>query len=396
MSCVQAAWRFYNDSRLTLQQVFSPVQQHVCEEINTALEPCVLIACDWSNMHMASHTRKEDRVPMSQTKDLGYELFNGLAISSVSGQPFGPVWLELRAADGVHSTRVSDVRQPVSVLDEVIGCMDYASGLTGPPPVFIIDMEADSVAHLRAWNAASHLFVVRSHSGYTMMYNGVPHKAAEIGQALKQTDQFTMAREVEFQGNAAWQWTAGAEVVLTRPASPERKGEPRRHVRGYPLELRLVVTELRDKDGQVLAAWYLLTNVKHASDGTIAQWYYWRWNVESYHKLLKSAGQETEHWGQRTAGAYAKRLAVAAMACLLVWNLARDETPAGEAARGLLVRLSGRQMSRTRPATPSAMLAGLWCLLSTLDALEQYDIAYLKKIAAHTVKLLPTYASKYM
>ena len=55
----------------------------------------------------------------------------------------------------------------------------------------------------------------------------------------------------------------------------------------------------------------------------MALWYYWRWRIESYFKLLKSAGQQVEAWQQGTAEAIAKRLVVASMACVVVWRLAR-------------------------------------------------------------------------
>jgi len=84
-------------------------------------------------------------------------------------------------------------------------------------------------------------------------------------------------------------------------------------------------------------------------------WYYWRWSIESFFKLLKSAGLQVEAWQQTTAPATAKRLLVASMACVTVWHLARSEHPQAPAARELLIRLSGRQMKRTTPYTMPAL-----------------------------------------
>ena len=77
-------------------------------------------------------------------------------------------------------------------------------------------------------------------------------------------------------------------------------------------------------------------------DTQIAQWYYWRWKIESFFKLLKSAGHSIEQWQQETAAAIAKRLLVATMACVVVWQLARSEEPEASTLRQLLVRLNGR------------------------------------------------------
>ena len=95
--------------------------------------------------------------------------------------------------------------------------------------------------------------------------------------------------------------------------------------------------------------------------------------IESYFKLLKSAGHELEHWQQESAEAFARRLVVASMACVLVWRLARSKAPQADELRRVLIQLSGRQMKRGKPFTEPALLAGLWVLLSMLALLEQHD-----------------------
>ena len=79
------------------------------------------------------------------------------------------------------------------------------------------------------------------------------------------------------------------------------EGKKKVEVPGPPLPLRLVVTEVRDLEGRVLARWLLLTNVpaELADAATIARWYYFRWRIESLHKLLKKAGWQLEGWLQR-------------------------------------------------------------------------------------------------
>ena len=97
---------------------------------------------------------------------------------------------------------------------------------------------------------------------------------------------------------------------------------------GPPLPLRMVVTQVVSATGTVLAEWWLLTNVAAQDSGaaTIGRWYSWRWRIESYHKLLKSAGMNAEAWQQETGPAFVRRLCVASMACLTVWHLQRDES----------------------------------------------------------------------
>jgi hypothetical protein len=47
-------------------------------------------------------------------------------------------------------------------------------------------------------------------------------------------------------------------------------------------------------------------------------YYYWRWRIESDVTLLKSHGQQLEHWQQETGDAIFRRLLVATMACVTV------------------------------------------------------------------------------
>ena len=103
--------------------------------------------------------------------------------------------------------------------------------------------------------------------------------------------------------------------------------------------------------------------------------------MESYFKLLKSAGLHVEQWQQETAGAVAKRLLVASMACVVVWRVARSEAPEASEVRRLLVRLSGRQMKWGVEFTEPALLAGLWVLLVMMKVLEHYDLNDLIRMA---------------
>jgi hypothetical protein len=132
----------------------------------------------------------------------------------------------------------------------------------------------------------------------------------------------------------------------------------------------------------------LLTNVWDVLALQVARWYYWRWQIESFHKLLKSAGLEVEEWLQETAGAIAKRLLVGCMACVTVWALQRQCTPESQACRHFLVRLSGRQMKRSRPVTAPALLAGLHVLLTMLKVLEDYTPSQLREYAHRAAPLL--------
>ena len=157
------------------------------------------------------------------------------------------------------------------------------------------------------------------------------------------------------------------------PVTLPRRAREHRLVNGRHVHRTYQVSEIRDAAGAVLARWLLWTNVSREVDAeTIALWYYWRWMIESYFKLLKRAGHHVEQWQQTCAMAIARRLLMAAMACVVVWSLARSQAPRAAETRQLLVRLSGRLMKRDVEFTEPALLAVLWVLLAMLDTLEDY------------------------
>ncbi|MDR1491778.1 MAG: hypothetical protein LBT05_03530 [Planctomycetaceae bacterium] len=57
--------------------------------------------------------------------------------------------------------------------------------------------------------------------------------------------------------------------------------------------MRLVIVKLLDKKtGDELSCWRLFTNVPgDVSSEQIALWYYYRWDIESYFKLMKAGGK---------------------------------------------------------------------------------------------------------
>jgi hypothetical protein len=252
----------------------------------------------------------------------------------------------------------------------------------------VIDREADSVGHFRAWHAAGHFFLVRGHDHRVVKWEERKRSRKQIAEELRKRGEFRHGGEAAYQGVAAQLWVAETEVILDQPARtmiPIRKGAKKKkqiEVPGPPLTLRLVIVQVRDDEGRILATWYLLTNAPAtmASALQLARCYYYRWRIESYFKLLKSHGQQLEHWLQETGAAIFRRLLVATMACVTVWQLMADPSPAASDLKDVLIRLSGRQTKRSQPHTAPALLAGLWVLLAALSYLEHHDHQILKKL----------------
>jgi hypothetical protein len=162
------------------------------------------------------------------------------------------------------------------------------------------------------------------------------------------------------------------------------------YVSGKAIEVRAVFVRLVDPKGYILSEWILLTNVPadEADAAEVGMWYYWRWRIESFFKILKCAGHEIEYWQQTTGIAIARRLLIAAMACVVVNRLQSSPSPAAAKFRKYLVQLSGRQMKYGAESTGPALLAGYFALLSMTQFLEENNVTVseLKQLANQSFK----------
>jgi hypothetical protein len=393
----QAAWRFYGNPRINLPQLCRPLIEHARATAPQCCDDWLLVVGDWSNLHYNSHSSKSDRIGLSMRNDLGYQLFTALAVSDRDGSPIAPLCVELRAKSGLHTTRCPTVQKPLSQLDRLEPVMDHVAAMgLGKGPVFIIDAEADSVWHYRRWDATGAKWVIRADEDRWALHQGKEKRLRQVADGL--SGSMKWARNVLYKGKPAEQFVAETIVILNRPARQHRVGRTgkakHKSIPGPSIALRLIVAEVRDKNGEVLARWLLLSNLPSTVPGsTLALWYYWRWRIESYHKLLKSAGQQVEQWQQETAASLVRRLLVTAMSAVLVWHIARDSSPQAQQLRTTLVKLSGRQIKRTKDSrgfTEPALLAGLCVMMPMITLLEQMSVEDLKAAAHELIPLIRT------
>jgi IS4 transposase len=382
----QAAWRFYQNDTVSLPALVQPLVEAGRRSVAASCHEYALMVHDWSLLNYDRHASKTDRIGSKRNRAQGYELQTALLISDQEGQPLAPMIQNLACASGLHSTRTVEVTKVPTHLDELLARLDYLEGLSlSRPLIHIIDREGDSVGHYRQWQA--HTFLVRAKGRQRVQWESQSWLLDSVAKQLREKNKLMDCRPVDFQGRPARQYVAETAVVLTRPTRQKRRGKKPSSQPAAPVPLRLIVSEVRADDGQVLSEWLLLSNAP-AKVGAerLALWYYWRWRIESFFKLLKSAGQQAEHWQQESGSAVAKRLLIVSMACVLVWQLGRDQTPQAEELRRVLVRLSGRQMKRPRLWTAPALLEGLGTLFSMLHLLEHYDISELRNLSTTLFK----------
>ena len=370
----QALWRFAKNPRVKPSDLAVPLMAMAREGIEQDCDDYALAVHDWSRLNFRTHTSKLDRVRMSHDTDVGYELQSTVLVADRDGAPICAPVHNLRTAKGVLSSRSDGMQEMRPHLDELSERVAWLEAQKlGRALVHMVDREADSVAHLRQWSELGALWLVRVKGGGRVRWEDKSVKLSDVAAGLS----FEAVREVEHKGHSAVQWIGSTTVVVSRAARPkavDAQGRRVRAVAGAPLVARLVVSQVRDGSNKLLAEWYLLSNVPEAvAASTLALWYYWRWRIESYFKLLKEAGQQIEQWEQESGEAIFKRLLIASQACALAWRLMRADGEFAARTRTFLIRLSGRQMKRTTPVTASALLAGMYALFAMNETLHHYS-----------------------
>ncbi|MCE9554486.1 MAG: transposase [Planctomycetes bacterium] len=393
-AATQAAWRFYNNDRISLAELVEPLRNYVREQLAASPTPFVLVAHDWCKLRFPGHESRRDMAELSHETDIGYELTTSLAISGENGMPLGPCEMHLKAKHGMLSTRE---RAPKAVghLEQILPTMEASDRWKlGKPIVHMIDQEADSIGHWRAWDAAGHKILIRG-DDRRVLWGDRRTKLSEIRKELQAQGQYRDAGPAQYHGRKARLRVVETTVILDLPArklTKTKRGKTKQvSIPGPPLEMRLILTRVEDEHGKLLAEWSLLTNVpaEWADAAHIARCYYWRWKIETYFKLVKSHGFQIEDWLQETAEAIARRLLVVSMACVTVWQLLADTSASAQQFKTILIRMSGRQMKRTTPFTAPALLAGLWTFLSMFDTLEEYDVNALKALVSKVKLPIP-------
>jgi len=369
----QATWRFLDNDRVTPLALVEPLRHFARQQL--ADTRYTLAVIDWSKLDYRKHTAKKDVVQLTHQHDVGYEQTTHLLVSAENGRPIALIQMHLKTANGYLSTGESAPSADAHRLEQVLPLMRDAAAMNLPTPlVHVIDREADSVFHWREWLAEGFLLLVRGDGDRWVQWRGEVVKYGNIESRLESEGAFRPSRDVKIKSKSGIQYIAETEIVLDRPAK-RKTGKRSIAVPGAAISLRLVIARVVDpKSGEILSTWYLLTNVPSEVPATqIALWYYWRWEIESFFKLLKSGGQQLEHWQQESGLAVLKRLLVASMACAVVWSLQRNDDPPSEAFKAVLVRLSGKRLKRGRSPTPGILLSGLYVVLQMIDFLTDID-----------------------
>ncbi len=387
-SQVQSAWRFYNNEHVDIESLSDPMLTRGITTINKSSDEYLLVAHDWSLINYKNHTAKTDciqkcRSNVNNASSRGYELQSSLAIESSSGKPIIPLVQNLKTENKVLSSYNHTINNNTTHLGELTQRISYINQSLNIQKkiIHVIDREADSVGFFRGLQEED-LYIVRALDTVKVTYKDKEITQKELS---KKMDKGKYVKTVQYQNKKVKIYVNTVDILITRDSyqktdTPQGK-KVKQKIKGTPVKTRFIVQRLLDDKNNVVATWLLLSNLTNDVDAKmIGLWYYYRWNIESYFKLLKSSGFNLEKWQQESAQAIFKRLFVASYACLLVWEIEHTNSKNMLAIRKFLVRLSGRLVARNKISTSPALLAGLWNFFSAMDMLELYDIEELHSI----------------
>ena len=368
-SQVQAAWSFLNNDNVSTDALFEPIMNDLKIGIKKQCSKFVLAMTDWSHIDYKHHDSKKELISENRKDNgvkKGLDLQTTLAVSDITGEPIAPIAHNLKTTKKFYSTYNDAIEIETTHLEELSARVKWiASNLqTEKKIVHIVDRESDSVAFMRDLSKIDALFLLRVKNS-SKLY--LPKEKIDIkqGELADRLPLGTKVQEIKYRKKNVSIYVNECDVEIRRDATKfitQKDGKRKlQKTSGDAIKARFVVERLVDKNQQVVAQWLLVTNIldKSMTAETLATWYYYRWKIESYFKLLKSSGFNMEEWQQREPAALFRRLLVVSYSCVLVWKIANDASTNAKKVREFLVLLSGRLIQKDKEFTHLALLTGL-------------------------------------
>jgi hypothetical protein len=386
-----SSFRFYNNHAIGLPALYQGLQ--------LALQPLLpvgaraYVAHDLSLLDFSAHNAKDDRIPIGNGRGRGYELYSALVLDA-AGRPLGPAVQELRTSQGVLSSLPPGQRP-----DPLAGGPGYAfdshyaqvqrgvAALRTLLPerelVHVLDAEFDELELQRFFSAAPERWLIRAFQfrRRVSLRNG---RSMSLGQACGRAS-LQLRGEVERQGQTFDLWTGETTVFfdgLSRRGVKAGKALPKA---GAPVEVRVVIAELR-RAGKVAHRWVLLTQLTEPLD-QLVQVYLWRWRVERLFFFTK-VGMKIEQWQQQTGERIARRLAVASLAAMVLYQLEGATEPEFVALRKWIATRGGWLGRKQDAIGPLVLMRGMATLIGALALLEQMGTQGVQQMGRQLSRLL--------
>ena len=377
---IQGMWRFLNNDRVSIKELGLEMISKAQKSINVKSGNKVLILNDWSYVNYTGHkNKKRDLISENSgrgQKRYSYELQSSLAVDTISGEAIAPIVMNLKSKESFYSSYEYEdvVKQNKKHLDELLRRINIIENnylnKIDKRGVYIVDREGDSVAFIEALIKKDFQFIIRGKSEVIVQYNEEYIKQKELlnfidkGKRIIKGIKYKKDKIVDIYAN---------ETYVTVKRKYQR-------VATQAVKVKVVIERvIEQKTNKVVDYWILLTNIEDESSETIAKWYYYRWKIESFFKLLKSQGFNLEEWQQTTAKATFKRLIITAFAIIAVLHIANQKSKEAKELRDFLILLDGRYIQRGKEYTLPSLLGGLFILLRIFDTIENFSLEEIMK-----------------
>jgi hypothetical protein len=402
-SQTQAVWRFLNNPVVTIKELFEPIEKTLEVEIEKQCDEYILAISDWSHLDYKKHTRKKElkiENKKNNCKKIGYDLQTTIAVSDKTGEPIAPLVHNLKTSEKVYSTYNDNIDMKLTHLEELaLRTKSIDDSLkTKKKIVNIIDREADSIAFMRLLEEFKQFFLLRvKKTSKVNYYDKKNNKIIEIKQSdlANKLSLGKKVKRIRYKNKNVNIHVNECDITISRDATKmviDKDGKKTlQRTPGKTLNLRFIVERLVDVEtNEVVAEWLLVTNVldKNVTATTLATWYYYRWKIESYFKLLKSSGFNLEEWQQIEPLALFKRLIIISNACMMVWRIANTNTDNAKKIRDFLIKLSGKQLEYRVEFTYPALMTGLENYLTFMDLLARHSIDDLFKMKEELIDII--------
>jgi hypothetical protein len=324
-SDIKAAYRFFDNEVIEPSALLAP---HTAATVARMQEQAVVLAIqDTTTLNYSTHSETEGLGPISNNPDktLGMFVHTTLALS-ITGQPLGilAVAMQVRKARDFGRSRDSQRRNHQALaqkesqrwLDSLSVCQQTAPACAGTVLVNIADREGDiyelfAQALHRTESPPVHLLVRVQHNRQVAAAERLlwPHLAS---QPLAGRMEVKVPRRSGQAGRVSPLEIRFQEVTVLAPLLKE--GQP---------ALKLWAVEARESfpvQGRTPILWRLLTTLPvHTLEqaGERVRWYAQRWQIEVFHKVLKS-GCQIE---QRQLETLARLKRVLMMDLIVAWRV---------------------------------------------------------------------------
>ena len=176
---------------------------------------------------------------------------NRLLLSDRNGEALSPLTLHLWSKEDCHSTLSEATIPTLSLLNAITKTMWHLASQQFPLRLcHLVDRAGDSAAHLRDWDASGHFFLVRGDEGHKLEWQGASMTTGRILPEVALRASYAIEWEPAL---TAQLFVSETQARLTRPS--RKLDEQGRELceKGKPLELRLIVCQVRLPDETVAA-----------------------------------------------------------------------------------------------------------------------------------------------